>query len=73
MKRSRRSEEQIIGYLKQIEAGRTVKDLAQEPGGSEATLDTCQRGRPEVIRCDYEPEFTSRQFLAGGRGPGSTC
>jgi len=23
-----------------------------------------QRGTPEVIRCDYGPEFTSRHFLA---------
>lgn len=40
MKRSRHTEEQIIGYLKQIEAGRTVKDLARELGVSEATLYT---------------------------------
>ena len=38
MKKSRHTEEQIIGYLKQIEAGRTVKDLARELGVSEATL-----------------------------------
>jgi putative transposase len=40
MKKSRHTEEQVIGYLKQIEAGRTVKDLARELGVSEATLYT---------------------------------
>jgi hypothetical protein len=40
MKKGRYSEEQIIGVLKQMEAGRTVKDLARELGVSEATLYT---------------------------------
>lgn len=40
MKKSNFSEEQIIGVLKQIEAGRAVKDLARELGVSEATLYT---------------------------------
>ena len=38
MKKSRFSEEQIIGILKQWEAGRKVAELAREQGVSEATL-----------------------------------
>ena len=38
MKKSRHSEEQIIGVLKQMEAGRKVGELAREVGVSEATL-----------------------------------
>lgn len=40
MKKSRHSEEQIIGVLKQMEAGRKVGELAREAGVSEATLYT---------------------------------
>jgi putative transposase len=40
MKKTRYSEEQIIGALKQMEAGRKVADLARELGGSEATIYT---------------------------------
>ena len=40
MKKSRYTEEQIICVLKQMEAGRAVKDLARELGVSEATLYT---------------------------------
>jgi putative transposase len=40
MKKSRYTEEQIIGVLKQMEAGRKVADLARELGVSEATLYT---------------------------------
>jgi putative transposase len=40
MKKTRYSEEQIIGVLKQMEAGRKVADLARELGVSEATLYT---------------------------------
>ena len=40
MKKSRHSEEQIIGVLKQMEAGRKVAEVAREVGGSEATLYT---------------------------------
>ena len=38
MKKSRFDEEQIIGILKQHEAGQKVVDLAREHGVSEATL-----------------------------------
>ena len=40
MKKGRFSEEQIIGILKQPEAGRKVADLAREHGISEATIYT---------------------------------
>ena len=40
MKKGKHTEEQIIGVLKQVEAGRTVKELARELGVSEATIYT---------------------------------
>ncbi len=40
MKKGRFREEQIIGVLKQHEAGRKVTDLAREIGVSEATIYT---------------------------------
>lgn len=40
MKKSRFNEEQIIGILKQHEAGQKVVDLAREHGVSEATIYT---------------------------------
>ena len=40
MKKSRHSEEQIIGVLQQMEANRKVGELAREVGVSEATLYT---------------------------------
>jgi len=40
MKKGRFNEEQIIGILKQHEAGRKVADLAREHGISEATIYT---------------------------------
>ena len=40
MKKNRHTEEQIIGVLKQMEAGRKVADLAREVGVSEATIYT---------------------------------
>ena len=40
MKKTRYTEEQIIGALKQMEAGRKVVDLARELGVSEATIYT---------------------------------
>ena len=40
MKKSRYTEEKIIGVLKQMEAGRKVAELAREIGVSEATIYT---------------------------------
>ena len=38
MKKSRFSEEQIIGFLKQVEAGMPVKELCRKSGFSDATF-----------------------------------
>ena len=38
MKKSRFSEEQIIGFLKQVEAGVPVKELCRKGGFSDATF-----------------------------------
>lgn len=38
MKKSRFSEEQIIGFLKQVEAGMPIKDLCRKGGFSDATF-----------------------------------
>jgi putative transposase len=40
MSRSRHTEAQIIAALKQVEAGRTVDDMARECGVSQATIYT---------------------------------
>ncbi len=40
MKKGKHPEEQIIGVLKQVEAGQTVKEVARELGVSEATIYT---------------------------------
>jgi Transposase len=45
MKRARFTEEQIIGVLKEHEAGAKTADLARKHGVSEATLTT---GRPST-------------------------
>jgi putative transposase len=38
MSRSKHTEGQIIGALKQVEAGRTVEDVAREQGVSKHTI-----------------------------------
>jgi putative transposase len=38
MKKTRHTEEKIIGAVKQLEAGRTAKEVAREMGVSEQTL-----------------------------------
>jgi putative transposase len=38
MKKSRYSEEQIIGFLKQAEAGMPIKELCRKGGFSDATF-----------------------------------
>ena len=38
MRKSRFTEQQIIGFIKEVEAGRAVRDLAREQGISEQTF-----------------------------------
>jgi putative transposase len=38
MKRTKHSEEKIIGAVKQLEAGRSARDIARELGASDQTL-----------------------------------
>ena len=58
MSKSRHTEAQIIAALKQVEAGRTVDDVARECGVSQATIYAwkakyrrpgCQRGAAVAI------------------------
>lgn len=62
MKRSRYTEEQFIGAVRQMEAGRKAKELARELGVSEAALYAWKSkyggmGVSEVRRLrDLEPE-----------------
>ena len=59
MKKTRYSEEQIIGTLKQMEAGRKVAELSRELGVSEATLYTWKSkyGGMEVSEAKRLKEF----------------
>ena len=65
MRKSRFTTEQIIGFIKQAEAGMAVSEL-----GSGAyvvrVLDQAARfrGYPRAVRTDNGPEFTSRAFIA---------
>ncbi len=65
MKKGRYSEEQIIGVLKQMEAGRTVKDLAREVGVSEATLPQGRTARANQLDI-YMPIAREGNLVAVG-------
>ena len=43
MKKSRFSDEQIVGFLKQAEAGMAVKELCRKGGCPASTILSCQR------------------------------
>ncbi len=43
MRHRKWTEEQIIGILKQVEAGRTVAEVCRENGVGESTYYKCQR------------------------------
>jgi transposase InsO family protein len=72
MKRSRFSEEQIIGILKEHEVGVSVSDLCRKHGVSDASIYKrkvknrliASRGRPKMIVSDNGSELTSNAILA---------
>jgi transposase InsO family protein len=70
MKRSRYTEEQIIGILKPHARGMPTRasaaDTSLGSGRVTRVLERliAQRGRPENMRSDNETEFTSRRMLA---------
>lgn len=78
MKRTRFSEEQIIGVLKEAEAGAKTAGLARRHGVSEATIYNwkakygglevadliAERGKPGMIVSDNGTELTSNAVLA---------
>src|SRR5579875_4091675 len=76
MKKGRFSEEQIIGILKQHEAGHKVADLAREHGISEATIYTWKSkyGELEVSEAQrlksLEDENRRLKHLVGRTQPG---
>ena len=61
MKKGRFSPEQIIGVLKQHEAGRKVQELAREMGVSEATIYTLE----VEVRRDGCPRGTAAEESGG--------
>jgi transposase InsO family protein len=81
MKTSRFSEEQIIGFLKQAEAGMPVKELCRQGGFSDATFYKWRakyggmevpdaKRLPQAIRTDNGKEFCGRAMLTWAHARG---
>lgn len=58
MKRSRFSEEQIIGILKEHEAGATAADLSRRHGISDATFHNCRSKYGGTDVSDASPDYS---------------
>ena len=83
--KKRFTEEQIIGFLREAEAGLGIKDLCRRHGFSEAsyylwrskfggmTVSEAKRGLPKVIRTDNGKEFCGRVMLRRQHRGGSAC
>lgn len=67
MSRSRFGEEQIIGILKEHEAGFPVADLCRKHGVSDGSIQLdrliTERGQPKMIVSDNGSEFASNATL----------
>ena len=65
MKKSKHSEEQIIGYLKQVEAGIPLKDMCRKVGVSEATFYNDAKGPGSIIlSCAENTSLTPLTYSA---------
>jgi len=64
MKKSRFTDEQIIGFLKQVEGGVPVKDLCRKHGFSDATF---YKWRSRLGGLDCKPACNSDQGRCGRR------
>lgn len=79
MRKSKYTEEQIIGFLKQAEAGMPVKDLCRKCGFSEAG-DGCtshQRNthstESRVVRYRWHPWFDQEVWIHRTNPPARCC
>jgi putative transposase len=63
MKKSKYSEEQIIGFLEQVDAGMPIKGLSRKGAFSEATFNK-QRAESGVVRGSGRPDPQRRRPLS---------
>jgi transposase-like protein len=77
MGRSRHTEAQIIAALKQVEAGRTVDDVARECGVSQATIYTWMQKITLGVRvaelADSPKARCWRSLTPSSKRPNGTC